>query len=438
MDSIQSHALLTTHTGRIAFVEMFPLNLFKKSKQHKKHSPHINKFIIMKQYTILFISIILFSINTKAQEGKQKNYTVNGYIGNMQSVMFDSIGGNWLNDNMIHNRLQFEWFPAQSLTFKAHLRTRIFTGETVKYTPDYGKNLDKDGGLIDLNSSYVDEQSIVINSMFDRMLLSFEKGNLNITAGRQRINWGRSLVWNPNDLFNNYSYFDFDYPEKPGADALRIQYYTSPMSKAEIVVKADSSQQITAAALYKFNMKSTDIQLITGLINEQDWAIGIGFEGYIKSVSVRGEYTYLHSKENFEDTTGLSLASLSLDYMFPNSMFIQTEFLYNQQPQGNAVTGFMQYYAKPLTVKNLSFTEYNIFTNISYPITPLLNAGISGMFYPKIKGFFIGPNIAYSIAENFEFSITTQSFSGKLPNPVTGENERTNLNIGFLRLKWNF
>lgn len=392
----------------------------------------------MKHLIHTIIISLLLAGTSFAQEDDAKNYIFNGYVSNMQSVMFDSLNGNWLNDNLIHNRLQFEWFPVQSLSFKAHLRTRIFTGETVKYTPDYGTSLDKDGGLIDLNSSFIDEQSVVVNSMLDRLMLSFEKGNLNITAGRQRINWGRSWVWNPNDLFNNYSYFDFDYPEKPGADALRLQYYTGPASKAEMVIKADSSQQITAAALYKFNWKNTDIQVIGGLLKEEDWVAGIGFEGYIKSVSVRGEYSYLHPKENFEDTTGLSLLSISLDYMFPNSLMIQTEFLYNQQPKGQNTGSFLQYYSKPLTVKNLSFTEYNLFGNINYPFNPFITGGISGMYYPKIRGFFIGPNIAFTIAGNFEFSITAQSFSGELPDPLTGEESRQNLNIGFLRLKWNF
>ena len=36
------------------------------------------------------------------------------------------------------------------------------------------------------------------------------------TAGRQRINWGQTFVWNVNDVFNAYSYFDFDYKERPG------------------------------------------------------------------------------------------------------------------------------------------------------------------------------------------------------------------------------
>ncbi|MCG8318265.1 MAG: hypothetical protein MI921_02070 [Cytophagales bacterium] len=48
--------------------------------------------------------------------------------------------------------------------------------------------------------------------------------------GKHRINWGKSYVWNPNDVFNAYSFFDFDYEERRGTDALLIKYTTSPFS----------------------------------------------------------------------------------------------------------------------------------------------------------------------------------------------------------------
>jgi hypothetical protein len=352
--------------------------------------------------------------------------------------MFEDFEGDWINDNLIHNRLKLNWYPHRNITFRADLRSRIFTGEQIKIRPNYGDMIEKDPGFIDMNVNLINEKSIIFNSMIDRLFLSFEKGNLNVTAGRQRINWGRSIVWNPNDLFNTYSYFDFDYPEKPGADAIRLQYYTGPSSKLEMAVKADSSEKITAAALYKFTLKNFDLQLIAGMLNENDYVAGFGFEGYAGPVSLRGEYSYLHPKTHPTDTSGLSVVSISADYLFPNSLSLQAEFLYNQQIAGSGIRNFMQYYSEPLNVKNLSFTEYNIFLGANYPINPLFTAGISVMYYPEIDGFFIGPNLAYSIAQNFEFSFTGQTFSGEFPGINSGQVEQSRLTIAFLRLKWNF
>lgn len=33
------------------------------------------------------------------------------------------------------------------------------------------------------------------------------------------------MAWNPNDWFNTYNYFDFDYEERPGTDAIRVRVY---------------------------------------------------------------------------------------------------------------------------------------------------------------------------------------------------------------------
>ena len=53
---------------------------------------------------------------------------------------------------------------------------------------------------------------------------------MGLRIGRQRINWGVNLAWNPNDLFNAYSLIDFDYQERPGSDAIRFQYYMGDLS----------------------------------------------------------------------------------------------------------------------------------------------------------------------------------------------------------------
>ncbi len=392
----------------------------------------------MKKIPLLFVFILFSSLSIFSQEEKkERKMSLNGYITNMQSFMiFEGVDGNWINDNLIHNRLNFKWFPSDYFSFDISARTRFLSGETVKYTPGYDEIMEQDKGIIDLNRNIFSENSFLLNSQIDRAFITFEKGNLNITAGRQRINWGRSFVWNPNDIFNSYSYFDFDYPEKPGSDALRIQYYTSATSSAELVAKIDSAENISAAGLFKFAAGGYDFQFMGGMINEQDYVIGTGWEGNISSVSFKGEASYFHPKTNFNDTTGIFVASASFSYFFENSLMLQFEFLYYNQQSGTA--DFASYYNQPLSVKNLSFSEYNIFGSISYPITPLLSVSLSGIYYPGINGFYVGPSVTYSLAENLDFAVIAQTFQIKdFTNPFTGEDD-LKLSFAFLQLKYNF
>ncbi len=130
--------------------------------------------------------------------------------------------------------------------------------------------------------------SYVLNTMIDRAYVDFTAGSLQVRAGRQRINWSQALVWNPNDLFNTYSFFDFDYVERPGSDAVRVTYSTGPSSAAEAVVKLNSENEVTAAALYRFSILNTDFQFLAGETDEELFTAGMGGSGAIGSLFNQG------------------------------------------------------------------------------------------------------------------------------------------------------
>ncbi len=370
---------------------------------------------------------------------KAQKVIINGYVTNMQSVMFDSINSNWTNDNLIHNRLKVTWNISENLQFKAEARTRIFTGETVKYTPNYATDIQSDNGLLDLSWNMLHKKSVLINTAIDRLYLSYELNKLNVSVGRQRINWGNCLVWNPNDIFNTYSFFDFDYAEKQGSDAFRLQYYASESGNLDMAAKLDSGNRLTAAALYKQSIKNSDYQLMTGVSNQNHWVAGFGSTHCIKNLSIRTEATYLHPVTNATDTSGLIVAAIGFDYAFNNSAMLQLEFLYNQKPENTNVTSaFNSLFKAPESVADLSFTPYNFFAQFSYPVTEFINASVSGMYYPKLSGFFAGPSVSAQITDAFDFSLSGQTFSGEFTNPLTGNNQRAWLNLIFIRMKYSF
>ena len=53
----------------------------------------------------------------------------------MQSVMFDSLSGPFVNDNLIHNRLNLKGYVNEHITFAAEFRNRLFTGDMVRIGP---------------------------------------------------------------------------------------------------------------------------------------------------------------------------------------------------------------------------------------------------------------------------------------------------------------
>ena len=385
------------------------------------------------------VSLILFLyFPVKAQDSTTVvKPQLSGYVSNLQTVMFSDISGDWMNDNTVHNRLNFSYEPG-TFSFNLQLRNRFIYGDQVRLDSTYARSLGRDKGIMDLSANLVSKKSFVLNSQIDRAYVTFKKQKFEATIGRQRINWGQTFVWNPNDLFNTYSFFDFDYPERPGSDAIRLQYFTGFASQAEFAVKSDSSGKVTLAGFYKFNKWNYDIQFLGGIYEDNDFVIGAGWSGGIAGMGFYGEISYFKPLDKQNDGGSTFYSSMALNYAFPNSLNLQGEVLFAKIPGGFSYNSILEVLNRPLNVKNLAFSEYSIFTQASYPITPLLNATLSAMYMPSIKAWFLGPNLDYSLGDNISASLLVQSFRARFPQGSSVSLFSGNFTIGFLRVKVNF
>lgn len=236
-------------------------------------------------------AIVLIFLGLSPRVLSQETYpglTANGYVSLLQSSIFERFDEEWFNENIIHNRLNVRLYAGPKVTFGMEMRNRIFTADMLTYYPGYASGIDADRGWLDMSWNVIDERSFLFNIFLDRLWIDFSGNNYQLRLGRQRINWGQAFVWNPNDVFNTYSYFDFDYPERPGSDAIRLQIYPSYSSTLEIAANIDSEDNITAAALYRFNKWGYDIQFLGGYISGSDLMLGTGWSGSLGSASFRG------------------------------------------------------------------------------------------------------------------------------------------------------
>jgi hypothetical protein len=389
--------------------------------------------------SLLLPASVLF-VNATGQDTTARKLTLDGYVSFMESVMDPNLPNESLiTESLLHNRLNLNYYPSDALSFSLQLRNRLIMGERIQMdeTDTYKKALDHDPGVVDLSWNPLTGTSYVFNINIDRLWMKYARDKLEITAGRQRINWGQTFVWNTNDWFNNYSYFDVDYLERPGSDALRIQYYTSAVSGLEAVLKTDSTCKFTIAGLFKTNYRGYDMQFLAGDLAREDLALGFGWAGNIGPVGFRGEMSYLHPFHHMTDTTGKFLLSVAWDYTFSNSLMIQVEGFYNQLPPGGSGKRFAEFYARPLSVKDLSFAEYNLFAQASYPITPLFTGSLAVLYFPDAAGYYIGPAFTWSLLNNLDLSMFLQYFNGKI-NGDPGGDERQHVTLGFGRIRYSF
>jgi len=115
--------------------------------------------------------LLAFSFTSLNAQEKTSPVELTGYITTMQSVMFDSLSGPFMNENLIHNRLNFKGYINNNITVGAGVRNRLFTGDMVRLGSYYSGLIGVDPGKVDMAWNLIDEQSFLLNTTFDRLWL---------------------------------------------------------------------------------------------------------------------------------------------------------------------------------------------------------------------------------------------------------------------------
>jgi hypothetical protein len=391
-------------------------------------------WIFSLENSIILIFIVLIHAQLFSQDSiKQSTITLNGYISEMPNLQYNSMLDESEYSNQLHNRLNFKWQPNTNITAAMEFRTRFYYYGSDTNMTSYYKVFEQDAGVIGLSKNIISGENYLLNISIDRLWIDYSRNKWQFTLGRQRINWGQTFVWNPNDLFNTYNYLDFDYIEKPGSDALRVQYYTTETNKTELVIKADSSGKPTVAGLYRFNKWNYDIQFIAGFTSDDDVVLGGGWAGQLVKGGFRGEISYFMPKKEMFQGEGTVSASMGWDYMFKNSLFLQFECLYNGSKQDSSAFNIYENNAFRISAKSPFLSDFSYFTAVSYPITPLLNGSLSGILNPHNKVYILIPSFDFNILQNLDLSFLTQLIGFKAQ-----QEKFSSISMWFFRVKYSF
>ena len=366
-------------------------------------TPEVNDNII----PLMTVLLAMAGLPSLSNAQSWDDWRVTGYIqGNpvrIAAELPEPIGDETWMEYRLQNRLNVRWDATSDLTFYWQMRTRLFAGDLVRDIPGYADGIDQDDGLVDFSWMIFEEDDWLLHYIPDRLYAEWDTADWNIRLGRQRVNWGVNMITNPNDIFNIYSFYDFDYPERPGSDAVRLQRHLGFGSRLELAVSpARDLERSVAAALYSFNTRGYDIQLISGYYRER-FTAGAGWAGDFRGAGIKGE-TMLYADA---DETNF-IASASVDYMFDNRMFLVTEVLYN----ADGGREDFQLMAEELTPDNPSFSKYQITSQVTYPIHPLVDGSLAVIYYPDEEAVFVSPSVSWSVITDLDFRILGQFFTG--------------------------
>ncbi len=366
-----------------------------------------------------------------AQNGR---WQAGGYAKSLQSVLrlnlqtpfpFDTL----LIDNLLHHRLNLSWSPHPNLALHTAWRNRLFWGDQVRLGGEaFTEQLDNPSEFFDLSISGTDSKGLAYHSTLDRLYLEWFAGKWELRLGRQRINWGIGTLWNPNDLFNTFNFVDFDYEERPGSDALRIRYATGYAGGIELAVTAfEELREGTFAARWQFNRWNYDFQLIGGYARHF-LTLGGGWAGNLRNAGFKGEFAFFHPLEAADE--GSFSATLGLDYVFSNSLYLNAGFLFNSLGT-NASSA--EIFTFELSARNLYPYKYTALLQLAYPPHPLMNLNLTALYSPsRAHALFLFPTYTLSVAENWDLDFVAQvAFSRERSYTST-------VQAFFLRLKYSY
>ena len=380
----------------------------------------------------LFVTLLTANIATAQDSTSVKKFHIRGY------QKFMSIGINpgdldqFTGYQFLHNRIDARYDITKHIQLNAGLRTRLFYGELVKLTPNFGDFITRGANdYFDLDLLPINRKGMVLHAVLDRLYGVYSNGSWEVSVGRQRINWGIATLWNPNDLFNAYNFTDFDYEERPGSDAIRVTWYKNWNTSFEIAGKlAEHFNESVLAARAKFGIKTYDVQLTAGNYFDS-FTLGGGFAGNLFNGSLKGEMSTFIPYESGMDNQ----FSATLEYQRSTSFNLLYSFggLYNSSGQEKSILGLVNF--EP-TAANLYPYEYSAFIQGNYTIGSLATCGLAAVYSFNARDpLFVSPSFTYSAAQNLDIDLVSQITAEK-PNETITYGSR--FQSFYLRFKYSF
>ena len=235
------------------------------------------------------------------------------------------------------------------------------------------------------------------------------------------------MAWNTNDLFNAYNIVDFDYEEKAGSDAVRIQYSTDKNSFDFAYKIGKDIDNSVIAILYKFNKYKYDFQVLAANYNT-DLAVGFGWAGNLKKAGFKGETTYFMAKNNSDKVLS---TSTSVDYFFKKGFYLNGTFLYTNNGETRFNPSVLNFTGSVLSAKKLMPTKYSYLVQASQEFNPRFKSSLTTIYGAGMDLLFVMPSIDYSIKQNWDLNLTGQLFYAKTIEKFNNLNNSIYLTLQF-------
>lgn len=199
-------------------------------------------------------------------------------------------------------------------------------------TIPYGLNeelLNQDNYISTSDSNLNIPKAAAINFLFDirKLYMSLYLPWVDITAGRQIVNFGKGYVFSPIDVFSNIEISDINFRRK-GSDVFIVKIPVGDLSGVDMFIEAPTNEKEFTGAVRAFtNLGTFDFSAI-GLyrFDSEEIIAGVDFKGDVE-LGVYGEFVAHYDKSDWH--LNYFEFMLGLDYSLPWDITVQAEYYYN-------------------------------------------------------------------------------------------------------------
>lgn len=285
--------------------------------------------------------------------------------------------------------------------------------------------------------NWVEENDARVFLTADRLDVKYAFSSVDITLGRQAVNFSQAYFWNPLDVFVPFDPSAFDRDYKTGVDALRMDINLGSFSSLAVVgapgrkldigygsegteVRAEGfgDDLWYASALmarYRTTLSDWDISLQAGKVYG-GYQAGAGCSGEAGPLGFRGEAAYFSARG--ESTAVIPDAGypgglrpvdlvedhfslvLGVDHRFDSSLYLNFEYFFNgAADDGDLAKGVL----KTAIGETLSLSEHLAGIQVSYEFHPLLTGQASWIFSLSDASSLLSPTMTFSVADEADF-----------------------------------
>ena len=262
------------------------------------------------------------------------------------------------------------------------------------------------GEWMDLQWTIAEEEHVVWQHRFDRLQVVWNPTSaLELSAGRQAVSWGTTLVLTPADPFSPFDPSNPFREFRGGVDAARVRIYPSPLSEIDIVVRPTKTavgEELTALARGLGTWHNWELSTWGGsLYGDGAWAFGtVGSAG---KWAIRGEAVIRELDDSvvFRGTAGVD----RLFQVGGRDLILVAEY----QRDGLGAATSDEYldvvFSEPFRRGELqAFGRDETALQLAYQIHPLWNVAGLWLWNLNDRSALLFPSLAYSLSNEASLS----------------------------------